>query len=97
MTKFCSAVNCSNRSNRTVNISYHRFPFRNKELLKKWLVKLWRKSFTPTVNSYVCSVHFEADSFLQGYQCKKLKEDALPTIFNFPDHLIKVGIVFQYS
>lgn len=46
----------------------------------------------PTVNSILCSAHFSEDCFhTRGQQESRvrLKPHAVPTIFNFPAHLMK--------
>ena len=90
----CAAPNCSNRSERDGKrrITFHRLPFKRKDLAKKWLVKLGHeKKFLPKPkNIYVCSNHFTEECFeidfkyqlLAGNNVKrKLKPEAVPTVF----------------
>uniref|UniRef100_A0A6P7H1P5 THAP domain-containing protein 2-like n=1 Tax=Diabrotica virgifera virgifera TaxID=50390 RepID=A0A6P7H1P5_DIAVI len=50
-----------------------------------------RENFKPTNSSKICSKHFTADSYItSGWSSKKqLKKDAVPSIFDFPNHLVK--------
>ena len=89
---YCCAVGCSNDS-RSVSkehgISFHRLPTEN-SLLQKWLAKISRVDFVVTKDTRLCSDHFEPDCFerdlraeLRGSKGKrKLKPDAVPTIFD---------------
>lgn len=59
-----------------------------------WIQATKRKGFTPSASafSHLCSDHFAEDAYDQTKQsgfCKRrfLKSDAVPTIFNFPQHL----------
>jgi len=50
---------------------------------KVWLVKSKRDKWTPTPSSKLCEVHFAADQFtIDPSGKKKLKWDAVPTLFN---------------
>ncbi|XP_050505220.1 THAP domain-containing protein 1-like [Diabrotica virgifera virgifera] len=50
-----------------------------------------RENFKPTNSSKICSKHFTADSYItSGWSSKKqLKKDAVLSIFDFPNHLVK--------
>ncbi|GFN80520.1 THAP domain containing 9 [Plakobranchus ocellatus] len=45
------------------------------------------KMWMPTKNTKLCSAHFLPDCFDQTGQTRRLKADAVPTIFNFPEHV----------
>lgn len=87
MGRHCSAFGCTNNSLKTSSndnyISYHSFPIHDPPRLKKWLVNLRRKDFTPNAYSYLCSEHFNADNFFYQMFTKTrlLKKDAVPTKF----------------
>lgn len=103
MVTSCCVPRCQNRASKNSNISFHAFPFSNPELLKKWLHNIRRKNFTPSKNSSrVCSVHFTDDDYKKGVSVihdkgqygtrprtrRKLKDDAVPTVFEaFPLYL----------
>lgn len=59
MVNKCACVNCkSGYKGKEDNITLHKFPLQNPDLLKQWLAKISRKNFTPTIHSRVCSLHF---------------------------------------
>ena len=95
------AVNCTNNSDVQRHISYHRFPNNelNEERYVKWVcqVKRTRAEWTGPSSSYtyVCSDHFTEECFdtvselkqEAGYlNRRKLKKDAIPTIFRRSDN-----------
>ncbi|XP_075526198.1 uncharacterized protein LOC142557869 [Dermacentor variabilis] len=53
---------------------------------KKWIHNIGRKDFTPTNHTVLCELHFDTDQIeqliLQKYGKKKLKPNAIPTIFS---------------
>ena len=87
----CCVPACTNHSSITKGISYHKIP-KDKQLRKSWISRLRRDNLPPVDNCYVCSDHFEKECFesdlieeLTGEKKKKrLKSDAVPSIFNFP-------------
>ncbi|XP_071954979.1 uncharacterized protein [Antedon mediterranea] len=91
---FCMAFGCSNASSRKdrkstnkVNVSFHRLPLHNKDLLRKWVASLKLENPHVNVHSRVCSEHFEKDMFednsvkvsLGRKPTRRLKPDAVPT------------------
>ena len=58
---------------------------------KEWCAKLRRQDFTVKARTLLCSDHFLAKFFDRTGQTVRLKDDAVPTVFNFPDHLKKVS------
>ena len=105
---FCAAINCSNNSKS--GISTFKFP-ENAKLRKEWLIRMKRESFEPTKHSRLCAEHFTQDSFKQNLAVRSLlgtafkprrlnlKEDAVPTIFNFKsaEPKTKIGEKRSYS
>lgn len=87
----CSA--CKNRSNNGSKTTFHKFPAKDQECLKKWVAfvskargkGLWK----PTVNSKLCSLHFEPDCFRHFNGRVYLNTGATPTVFDIPEHLLK--------
>ena len=77
-----------------MNLSYaflNRFPV-NTEKRAVWVLATKRKNFVPSSASYICSDYFSKDCFdiskTSGFCLRKyLKSDAVPTIFDFPEHL----------
>nr|CAD7424290.1 unnamed protein product [Timema monikensis] len=91
MVASCSAYNCQERYVKGGDITFHSFP-KNEELKRKWVLLTRRQNFIPTQASKLCSKHFTSDCFDNDSQCQsttirkktKLKQDAVPSIFNFP-------------
>ena len=52
-----------------------------------------RDHWTPKPHSTLCSDHFEEKHFDRTGQTTWLRADAVPTLFNFPRHLIKVSCI----
>jgi len=68
---------------------FNRFPIKNRALLAKWLHSSRRDNWKPTENSYICSRHFAGNCFRRYAGQTRLTEDAVPTLFDFPSHLVK--------
>lgn len=65
---------------------FARFP-RNADLKQRWVVKVGRQQsdgtlWQPSVTSCLCSRHFHESDFEIQFGQKKLKSDAIPTIFS---------------
>lgn len=67
-----------------------RFPLNDSERLKKWIHAVRRTNFKPSCNSFLCSLHFVKNDYNEAVVSGKLvlKKCAVPTIFEFPDHLM---------
>ena len=52
-----------------------------------WIQATGRKDFQPAKHDVLCSDHFVADDFEQGARKSKLMATAMPSVFQFPDHL----------
>ena len=63
-----------------------RFP-KNMQLQKQWVHNIGRKAWQPTSCSFLCSAHFEERYFDRTGHIVHLRDDAIPTIFNFLGHL----------
>lgn len=87
MVVSCAAYNCteSKQKGSSSDVSFHRFPLRNPEQLKKWIHEMKRKDFVPNQHSRICSKHFELSCFVvrPGKQGRRLYDHAVPTIFDF--------------
>ncbi|XP_049945280.1 uncharacterized protein LOC126427106 isoform X3 [Schistocerca serialis cubense] len=95
MPAVCSALNCTNRSDKTTNISYYKFPLRDKEITKRWVINMKRENWFPTTASYLCSAHFEEKYMYHTNVQRRLLSKAVPTIFNFPPHFQKQDKVLR--
>ena len=90
MPRCCVAAGCNTTS--SMGYSLHSFP-KDETLRRKWVsaVKLQRSNWDgPSSSSLLCSKHFKEECFVIGVRfCdaleipaqKRLKTDALPTIF----------------
>ena len=88
MVKSCAAYNCRNRFEKCKPLNFHRFPLKNEELCKKWVIATRRQNFTPNESSYICRDHFTKTDDLFS-DSKRLKASAIPSIFDFPTNLNK--------
>lgn len=88
---YCAAVSCTNDSIVVKGIGYFHIRSRKPEYQKLWLINLKRKNLVLNEHHVVCGEHFEASCFerdlrselLNEKRPKKLKEDAVPTIFAY--------------
>ena len=90
MVTSCIAYGCTYRAKKGSGISFHRFPIKRPDLLKKWIQAVRRKKWIPHENSYICSAHFPESCFKRGEGkiCLRLDKNAVPSIFpQFPKHL----------
>ncbi|XP_016148830.1 uncharacterized protein [Sinocyclocheilus grahami] len=89
----CCAYNCKNTA-RNKSLSFHKFPLKDPNLLKKWLNNLRWKDWKPASNSKICSIHFEKKCLSEDGKRTRLHSWAVPTIFSFPNrYLERKGIV----
>jgi len=67
-----------------------RFSLNDSERLKKWIHAVRRTNFKPNCSSFLCSLHFTENDYNKAVVSGKLvlKKCAVPTIFDFPDHLL---------
>lgn len=89
---WCCVEGCMNRSTKTNGVCYHRFPSES-ALRKKWLCAVRRVVWSPDKNACVCSDHFTPDCYRDSVYLmeafglakanhgRRLKEDAVPTLF----------------
>ena len=90
MVRSCSAYNCTNRYTKGGEIKFHKFPLKDTALMKKWVIATKRDRFVPSDASFICSEHFTRSDYLFS-DSKKLKDSAVPSVFNFPAHLKQVN------
>ncbi|XP_053558698.1 THAP domain-containing protein 2 [Bombina bombina] len=79
----CAAINCTSRQTRGCGKSFHRFPHRQPNLLKIWVMNMGRDHFYPSSKAVLCSDHFEEFCFDRTGQTIRLRSDAVPTMFQF--------------
>lgn len=90
MPRFCVAYGCTNRSDKAdcvqKNLSFHRFPLKDSNRLKQWLVNLQRDNFEPNKHAVLCSEHFNNEDFeiiTPSNKRRVLKPDTVPNRFSF--------------
>uniref|UniRef100_A0A8C8S2T7 THAP-type domain-containing protein n=1 Tax=Pelusios castaneus TaxID=367368 RepID=A0A8C8S2T7_9SAUR len=86
MPTSCAAVGCAAVYNKSVDVSFHRFPLDPKRR-KEWIRLVKRNNFVPGKHTFLCSKHFESSCFDLTGQTRRLRMDAVPTIFDFPTPL----------
>uniref|UniRef100_UPI00358EDE55 THAP domain-containing protein 3-like n=1 Tax=Myxine glutinosa TaxID=7769 RepID=UPI00358EDE55 len=88
----CAAINCTKRQIRGCGKTFHLFPFSRPDVLQKWVVNVKRNKWKPSKKSVLCSDHFDDSCFDRTGQTTRLRENSLPTIFDFPTHLQKCSV-----
>ncbi|XP_075709022.1 THAP domain-containing protein 2-like [Rhinoderma darwinii] len=88
MPTTCVAFGCSNNSKRGNLVTFHRFPA-NPERRKQWLNLMNREYFSPSLHTFLCSRHFDESCFDRTGQTVRLRTNAVPTIFIYPDHMVE--------
>ena len=83
----CSAFNCSRKFNKEENIRFHSFPIKNDELLRRWLIAMRQEDFISTKHSWIRGDHFISTDYYP-FSCYLLKT-SVPSIFDFPLHLLR--------
>uniref|UniRef100_UPI00358E7D67 THAP domain-containing protein 2-like isoform X2 n=1 Tax=Myxine glutinosa TaxID=7769 RepID=UPI00358E7D67 len=87
----CFAINCKNYQTgaKQRGISFHKFPDKSKEPTRhgEWARNCSRNK-PPGDNARVCSAHFVENSLDCTGQIVRLREGAIPTIFDLPSHPI---------
>ncbi|XP_038654366.1 THAP domain-containing protein 2-like isoform X2 [Scyliorhinus canicula] len=53
----------------------------------EWIQLVRRENFKPSKHTFLCSKHFEQTCFDRTGQTRRLREDAVPTIFDFQQHM----------
>uniref|UniRef100_A0A3Q3XHH6 THAP-type domain-containing protein n=1 Tax=Mola mola TaxID=94237 RepID=A0A3Q3XHH6_MOLML len=80
MGRYTCAYDCEHSGDSDV-----KFPLYNPRKLKKWLVNMRWKDWTPSRFSVLCINHFEEQYIDRTGKSVTLREDAVPTIFSAPD------------
>ena len=81
----CIALKCGNRRIPGSFIRFHQFPGQNEQKRKRqWEIATKIDGYSARKGDVLCGNHFTSDSYILGGQSKKLKPDAVPSIFEFP-------------
>ncbi|KAJ8964124.1 hypothetical protein NQ314_005120 [Rhamnusium bicolor] len=91
MAMYCSAYGCTNEHDKGKNIRFHGFPFNRPPIIALWLAAIRRVEWKPSKYSKLCSAHFVESDYQNrpNSLLKILRDDAVPSIFNIPEHLQK--------
>ncbi|KAK8786362.1 hypothetical protein V5799_023861 [Amblyomma americanum] len=82
----CEAWNCNNDSENCLDATFHKFPLDSPALLRAWVHNVNRPApWQPTANSVLCSDHFLERWFVRSGKTTRLRSNAVPTIFAYPD------------
>ncbi|XP_013877851.1 THAP domain-containing protein 6 [Austrofundulus limnaeus] len=90
----CAAFGCTNRRGRCPNtITFHRFP-KDENLRLLWAKAMNRVKkkgwlWQPGRGNYLCSEHFKPEDFDRTGQTTRLRQNTVPSVFQFPPHLQK--------
>ena len=96
MGKTCIAAGCRNTQDDKA-LHFHSLPLKNDKLLKIWLSKLKLLNPPLHIGSRVCSAHFAPECYVRDLKHEllgmkksgRLKEGAIPTIFDFGEYDFK--------
>lgn len=88
MVNNCCVKGCKNTWQPYSNVTYHKFPVRDVERFGKWMSIDQLRDIKVTSTKRICSEHFTPQSFEEYGVLKRLKKDAIPTIFG--DTLYKI-------
>ena len=92
MVSSCSAYNCENRKVKGDCLKWHRFPIYKDELCKRWVAAMRRDRFVATSTCILCGKHFLPSDY-KFLNSSRLKDDVVPSVFEFPEHLEKNAVV----
>ncbi|XP_075738986.1 THAP domain-containing protein 1-like [Rhipicephalus microplus] len=87
----CCVPFCESRQGKTSDVTFHEFPVT--EVGEKWSEVISRKGagnevWLPNDRSKVCSVHFAPTNYKPGLKIKRLKADAVPSVFpHYPKYM----------
>ncbi|XP_068435303.1 uncharacterized protein zgc:153292 [Clinocottus analis] len=82
MGRYKCAYDCESSSKSDVKC--FKFPLYNPRKLKKWLLNMKLKDWTPSRFSVLCINHFEEQYIDKTGKCVKLRDNAVPTMFSSP-------------
>ncbi|XP_053677612.1 zinc finger protein 583-like [Anopheles nili] len=81
MPASCVILDCNLKYTHSEDVSFHRFPLKNMELLKQWILFTGRaENWRPTKWSAICSRHFVASDFKDCPFRKILLPFAIPSV-----------------
>ncbi|KAG5858325.1 hypothetical protein JTB14_033292 [Gonioctena quinquepunctata] len=89
MVIYCIAFGCKNEQDYR-QISFHGFPFKRPDILELWIKAVRRENWAPSRRSKLCGDHLLPTDYMvkSGCSTKRLKPNAVPTVFSYPKHLL---------
>ena len=91
MSNYCAVADCTNNSKegKAKGLVFHEFPKSRSDIRNKWIAQCRRKDKVNPTSSRMCSAHFSTDDYERDLRNellglpprKKLKLDAIPTLF----------------
>ncbi|KAM4629489.1 uncharacterized protein ACJ7VT_001783 [Polymixia lowei] len=82
---YCSVPQCLVSSRFWPSVSFHPFPA-DEDSRKKWLVNIRRESLKTASYTKVCSFHFKNSDYVGEGTQRRLKQHAVPSLFNWNDY-----------
>ena len=58
MVKSCATYNCTNRVEKCKPLNFDRFPLKNEDLCRQWVIATRRQTFTPNESNYIYGDRF---------------------------------------
>lgn len=89
MPSWCALPKCKKQQRKDSQTTFHLFPHKRPDNLRKWLQSIGDESFVPKLREKICSDHFDPSCFYASHCRKTLKPDAVPTIFQWKDPPLK--------
>ncbi|XP_014472818.1 PREDICTED: THAP domain-containing protein 1-like isoform X2 [Dinoponera quadriceps] len=81
MVQNCCVPGCKNVWRPNSCIAYHTFPLKNKARFVQWMQVDELKDINVNPGKRICSAHFTPDSFEEFCSVKRLKRNAVPSLF----------------
>ncbi|GBN06109.1 hypothetical protein AVEN_99795-1 [Araneus ventricosus] len=87
----CVAFNCTNRCSKKIpGLTFHSFP-KDETRRQLWVKAVRRENWESSKFSKLCSIHFPEEMIDRtSLSCVRLRDNAVPSLFDFPSHLQKV-------
>uniref|UniRef100_UPI00358E3B11 THAP domain-containing protein 1-like isoform X1 n=2 Tax=Myxine glutinosa TaxID=7769 RepID=UPI00358E3B11 len=85
----CASINCKNRQVKGSGKTFHKFPKSRPNIMKQWLVNVGTTNYKLSKLAVLCSDHFKESCFDKTGQTTRLRDEAVPTIFEFSKHLTR--------
>lgn len=91
MVKSCCVVGCKNTWQPNSDITYHKFPVKDEARFAQWMLIDELRDIKVTPTKLICSAHFTIKSFEEHCVVRRLKKDAIPSIFEDTLHEMDIS------